>query len=523
MKIHYLLILIVLVGCVQQGKKIPTFAEPIPKVTQFTPPILQIDPGGHKAKIKDVIFTPDGRHLVSAGYDKLIRVWNLETGKTVRTLWGQIDAGDEGKIYAMALSPDGRWLAVGGLMATFNGDNHKEVGTIRLYDFTNGKLVTLLKGHTNVVLSLAFSLDNQYLISGSGDFNAIVWNLENLESKASALADFKLSGHTDDIYAVAFTADSRRIVTGSDDHSLRLWQVDGKLLTTMQGHTDKVWSVAISSQANIIASGSWDNTIRLWDGRTGQFIKTLANQGTNVSSLSFSPDGHYLVSGVGNGPDNHCHVWSIPDGKEIVTYQGHDNIVLATVVSPDGRMVAIGGGNKREIHLWSLFDGKLQQRLSGVGASIFVVGFSSDNKTLAWGKKDVGSSNAQREQFEYSITLPAKAEALDSSLGTPRKLVGSDNRFSRAKDKWRDWTLKTRKGGNYGYQAILEIRQQNNIKGSIERDSTDGLAHYSYTFTPDGERIISGGSFGNITAYDRDGNKLGDFVGHTGTVSMPLS
>ncbi len=78
-----------------------------------SPPILQIDTGGHKSLIKDVTFTSDGRYLVSAGDDKVVRIWDLETGETVRTLRGQIGAGHEGKIYAMALSPDERWLAVG--------------------------------------------------------------------------------------------------------------------------------------------------------------------------------------------------------------------------------------------------------------------------------------------------------------------------------------------------------------------------------------------------------------------------
>jgi WD40 repeat protein len=123
-------------------------------------PILQIDPGGHKALIRDIIFTPDGRSLVSASDDKLIRVWNLKTGRTERTLRGQIGEGSEGKIFAMALSPDGRWLAAGGFMGVF-GDE-----PIRLYNFHTGKLVALLSGHTNVVLSLAFSPDSRYLVSG---------------------------------------------------------------------------------------------------------------------------------------------------------------------------------------------------------------------------------------------------------------------------------------------------------------------------------------------------------------------
>ncbi len=491
-------------------------------------PILQIDPGGHKALISDVAFTPDGRYLVSAGDDKVIRVWDLETGQTVRTLRGQIGVGDEGKIYAMALSPDGRWLAAGGMMATYTGDNAEEVGTIRLYNFASGQLVALLNGHTDVVLSLAFSPDSRFLVSGGGDFNALLWDMA--ESKATALnstakakaLDAILSGHTDDIYAVAFTADSQRVVTGSFDHTLRLWQVsDGKLLATLTGHTDKVYSVAISPQQDIIASGSWDYTIRLWDGQTGRFIKTLANQGTKVGSLSFSPDGQYLVSGVGTkGIGNDCYVWSIPDGQEIVIYREHDNVVIATAVSPDGRWVATGGGSNQEIHLWSLRNGHLKQLLRGAGASTWAVGFSADGRELAWGYVDPCPNEVSCPNklgpLEYRLTLP-KSDALEAFL-VPRKITDGGSHFIRAQDVHGDWALRTRQGGNYGYQAILDIRHHDSTKASIERGDTDGLDHRSYTFTPNGQRIISGGSHGVLTAYNRDGDKLGGYVGHTGDV-----
>ena len=77
-------------------------------------PVLQLDTGGHMAMIQGIAFTPDGRQLVSASDDKTIRVWDLASGKTVRTIRGESAPGPAGKVYAMALSPDGKWLAAGG-------------------------------------------------------------------------------------------------------------------------------------------------------------------------------------------------------------------------------------------------------------------------------------------------------------------------------------------------------------------------------------------------------------------------
>ncbi len=71
------------------------------------PPLLQLNPSGHLAKISDIAFTPDGRFLLSASNDKQIHVWDIEQQRIVRSLRGQIGAGQEGKIFAMALSPDG--------------------------------------------------------------------------------------------------------------------------------------------------------------------------------------------------------------------------------------------------------------------------------------------------------------------------------------------------------------------------------------------------------------------------------
>ena len=78
-------------------------------------PLLVLDTRGHMAGITSLAFTRDQRYLVSAGVDKVVRIWDVQTGETVRTIRGQIGDGQEGKIFAVALSPDNRYLAAAGL------------------------------------------------------------------------------------------------------------------------------------------------------------------------------------------------------------------------------------------------------------------------------------------------------------------------------------------------------------------------------------------------------------------------
>jgi len=79
-------------------------------------PFLVIENGGHMDEIKDVIFTKDGRYLISASRDKTIRVWDVKTGKLSRVIRGEIGKGLEGSIYDLALSSDNEWLAVAGML-----------------------------------------------------------------------------------------------------------------------------------------------------------------------------------------------------------------------------------------------------------------------------------------------------------------------------------------------------------------------------------------------------------------------
>ncbi len=513
-----------------------------PQEPAGAPPMPMLDTGGHMALIKGLVFTPDGRFIVSASNDKTIRAWDWPTGKTARVIRGESGVGEEGKIFAMALSPDGTRLAVGGWLAKFTGGNHREVAAIRLYDFATGKLLARLVGHENVVQALAFSPDGRRLVSGSQDKTAIVWDLAPGPGQPPRLAR-RLKGHADHIYAVAFATGGRRVVTGSFDHTLRLWDADpaagaagteGVAVAVLEGHGDKVQSVAVSPKDGAIASGDRSGEIRLWTfaGEAGEFgagpklaSRVLANQGTVVGALAFSPDGSKLLSTCGQGHPCHDHVWDVASGQELATHKIDDDTVIAAAISPDGRFAATGGGQNQVIHVWDLatgarVDGPDGQPLvlAGTGAPVWAVGFSPDGTSIAWGR-----TWARASPLEFRLRLPAPGVALGAPErigaapapprpglppGGEREKSSSPPPASRARDFLRasathgPYALRPRKGGDYGLDAILDVVKDGKVVASLERGTADGADHRAYTFTPDGKTIVSGGSWGVIQSFD---------------------
>lgn len=467
-------------------------------------PILQLETGGHMSLVRSLVFTPDGR-LISAGDDKTIRIWDPATGKTLGILRGQIGEGHAGKVYALAVSPDGRWLAAGGRMREGQGGSHP----IRLYDLKSRKLVTQLIGHQGAVLSLDFSPDGKRLLSGGTDDMAIVWDVGRSEPV------FRLTGHKGDVNAARFTRDATQVVTGSDDMTVRLWRLsDGAAVGILRGHGDKVISLAISPKNGVIASGGFDGIIQLWDGRTGAPLRRLARQDTEVLGLSFSPDGDSLLSGSGGRPYE-VRIRDMATGADRSVHRGHDSLVLATAISPDGRLAATGGGSNNEIRLWNPRTGKLVRALSGAGRAIWAVGFSEDGRSVAWGGTPTTGSPYARAPLEFVLRLPRGERA----TGEPKPLP-SDRRqeFRRAQIRHGELTLRHRAGGDFGYYANLDVLAGGSAVATIPRGEADGYSHNAYGFTPNGRTIIAGGGHGWLTAYDRQGRRVGDFVGHTGDI-----
>lgn len=484
----FLTLIVILAGSVAEARK----------------PILQLDTGGHMALIRDIVFTPDGRRLISASDDKTIRVWDLETKRTVKILRGQIDEADGGKIYEIALSPDGRYLAAGGHTGIEGAKSHP----IRLYDLESDEIVRLYSGHDEPVLSVAFSDDGSMLASAGMDDTAIVWRV------ADGKIITRVRHGKGDINTVKFTRDGERIATGGDDSLVRLWRVrDGQLIQTMSGHELLVRSISMSADGNTLSSGATGGGVRIWNARNGAFIRELVKTGESISRLQFTPDGKSILSGSGGAPFE-PKLWDVESGRAALTYRGHDNIVLAVAASPDGKLAATAGGKNNEIHIWTLQNPELIATLKGRGRAVHSVGVSDDARHIAWGYSGKFENPNDVGKLEFMLRLPEE----NRTLGEPRSLQPGFSFARNLPAKRGQLSLQHESRDVFGYWDTLDVKRGSQLFARAVRGEKDGYTHNAYGFLPKGKGIISAAGHGWLSAYDLRGRKLRDYDGHSGDV-----
>ena len=244
---------------------------------------------GHSGWITSVNFSSDGSTIVSGSYDKTIKLWDFNTGRMIRTLGGKflgyIGRAPSDWDLSVEFSPDGTMIV--------SGSNNN---TIKLWEVSTGRCIKTLKEHLDLVNSVGFSPNGSVIVSGSGDKTVKLWNV----STGDCIKTFR--GHSSGVQSAGFSPDGRTIVSGSYDKTVKLWDVsDGKCLETLTGHTFGVNSVGFSPDGSTIVSGSYDKTVKLWDVSDGKCIETLTGHSGCVYSVCFSPDGKYIVSGSGDG------------------------------------------------------------------------------------------------------------------------------------------------------------------------------------------------------------------------------
>src|SRR4051794_4962239 len=189
---------------------------------------------GQPTIVWSVAASPDGKTLITSGYDGKIILWNMAEKKPSQTI------EKKGWIRRIALSPDGKNFAAG-----------MEDGSVLLFETEGPKELKSFKAHEAAVYDVAFSPDGATLATCSTDKLAKLWDWKTDKPEEKA----KLEGHSEAVWAVAWSKDGT-LATASADRKIKLWSAEGKDDATLEGHKDWVSDVAFSSDGTTLASSS---------------------------------------------------------------------------------------------------------------------------------------------------------------------------------------------------------------------------------------------------------------------------
>ena len=318
---------------------------------------------GHTKAVTAVAIAPDGNWLASGGLDQSVRIWDPVSGRQ-RTILSGHTRGVE----AVAIAPDGTWLA-----------SSSVTGTVRIWDLVTGQLDMTRTAEILRMSAFALGPDGRYFASGFEDGSVRIWHAANGQLRAH------LTHHDGPVWAVAIAPDGTWLASGSQDGTVRIGDLSsGQEQAVLTGHTREVSALAIAPDGTWLASAGPDKTVRIWDLATSQERAVLSGHTRGVRAVAIAPDGTWLASG---GFDKTVRIWDLTTGRESAILTGHTDSVNQLAIGPDGTWLA-SGSQDGTVRIWDPPAGQLDTPLKTDIGRVTAVAFAPDGTWLASGSQD---------------------------------------------------------------------------------------------------------------------------------------
>jgi WD40 repeat protein len=317
---------------------------------------------GHAETVYAVAFSPDGRYVLTGSFDKTLKLWDAVTGKEIKTFSGP--AAHQNLILSVAFSPDGRLLASGA------SDNTAKIWETPL----DRPLRTFAQAAG--VNAVALSPDGTRLAGAGRDGAIKIWNT------ADGKQLFNLTGHTGPITGVSFSGNGQLLASSGSDRTMRLWNLtNGQAIGTVEAHATPVRAVVLAPGANAAYTAAEDGTLKCW-ALPILAPRNLPTHGDAVTSVAISPDGQWVVTG---STDKTVRLSNFDNGQQIRAFTGPTTAVSAVAISPNHATIAAGFVDG-QLFCWNAADGKLvSQRKALVGAISGIAFLPQNTQVLSAG------------------------------------------------------------------------------------------------------------------------------------------